>query len=886
MIKLFKLVGEITVDGLTKLEKDLKGLEGRAKKTVRPIVSLGRQAEKTGTFFTKTFTLPIVAAGAAITKFAADFEKSMATSTAIMGDLSESMREELTKTAKEISTKTTFSASELGKAYYYLASAGMSAEQSVKALGKVANFATAGQFDLSIATDLLTDAQSALGLSSKDAAKNEEGLARVSDVLVKANTLANASVQQFSEALTNRAGAALRILGKNVEEGTAVLAAYADQGVKGAEAGTQLGIVLRDLQKASIENRDEFVNNRISVYDAAGEMRNMGDIIYDLESALEGLSDEQKKTTLSTLGFQEKSVASLLTLIGTSSKIKEYEYNLRSAGGTTDEVAKKQLKNFNDQMKILYNRIQVAAINLGEKLLPVIQDTLVPILESGMQKLEGIVEWFRALPKPVQNGIVKILMLTAAIGPLLLVFGKLLVALRHLPILLGTAQKAIIAFKAIIVATNPALLILIGSIALLTAGVLKLQSAYAKVNKEIKDTNKFIKDQQIRNQEAFFAEMKARAELKKKKTEDVKEKKVEKKKPLYSKDEFEEIADFEQQKQDKINGLVAQNMEKREEIQKKNSNALRKYEEEMQQYNENQAERKIQLENKYIDDKIMKLEMERDSELKLAEELGVDKLAIEKYYAEQIQKIRDEDTQRNVSAQIQKLDTVNNYTQQALGIMSGFFNNQGIMIDNNYKKERKSIENSKVKEEEKKKALEALDAKYDKKKIALQKKQMLAEKASALFSIGINVSEAITKALAKTINPVFAGIIGALGLAQAAMVASKPLPELAEGGVIKKKTGGQMVLAAEAGEDEGFIPMKKGTASIAEAIIANMKRLPMAVAGSIQESAGQVASGVSGNMHVSAIYADNVSIAPTGALNLERGLRPIRTREDSRLGIS
>ena len=57
-------------------------------------------------------------------------------------------------------------------------------------------------------------------------------MSRVSDVLVRANTLANATVQQFSTALTSKAGAALKSFNKDVEEGVAVLAAMADQGIK------------------------------------------------------------------------------------------------------------------------------------------------------------------------------------------------------------------------------------------------------------------------------------------------------------------------------------------------------------------------------------------------------------------------------------------------------------------------------------------------------------------------------------------------------------------------------------------------------------------------------------------------------------------------------
>jgi len=143
----------------------------------------------------------------------------MTRSTAIMGDLSDEMRKKLSDTAREIGTSTKFSATEAAEAYEFLASAGYDAERSIAALPKVAAFAQAANADLARATTLLADAQSALGLSSQDATENMENMARVSDVLVLANTLANATTEQFSEALTNKAAAALRLVNQRRRRG-------------------------------------------------------------------------------------------------------------------------------------------------------------------------------------------------------------------------------------------------------------------------------------------------------------------------------------------------------------------------------------------------------------------------------------------------------------------------------------------------------------------------------------------------------------------------------------------------------------------------------------------------------------------------------------------
>jgi TP901 family phage tail tape measure protein len=278
-----------------------------------------------------------------IGRIAEGFDQAMNQSLAIMRDVGPQLRREMEEVAIRVARTTTASADEAAKSYFFLASAGLDVQQSIAALPTVAQFATAGMFDMAQATDLLTDAQSALGLTVMDAEQNMRNMTRVADVLVAANTLANASVEQFSRALTNKGAVAMRRYGKEIEEGVAVLAAFADQGIKDAEAGTALNIVVRDMTSKALLNREAFRKMGIVVFDQQGEFRNLGDVVSDLEQALSGLSDAQRKGTLLTLGFTDKSVAFLSTLIGMSDKIKEYEAGVRAAGGTMKDVAERQL---------------------------------------------------------------------------------------------------------------------------------------------------------------------------------------------------------------------------------------------------------------------------------------------------------------------------------------------------------------------------------------------------------------------------------------------------------------------------------------------------------------------------------------------------------------
>lgn len=111
----------------------------------------------------------------------------------------------------------------------------------------------------------------------------------------------------------------------------------------------------------------------------------MADIIGDLTGLLTDMSDEQVRTTLMTLGFQDRSVASLLTLIGLQDQIRNYETALRQAGGTTEEVADKQLESAAAKFKLLRDNINLTAIELGGALAP----ALFQVMEQAMPFIQA-----------------------------------------------------------------------------------------------------------------------------------------------------------------------------------------------------------------------------------------------------------------------------------------------------------------------------------------------------------------------------------------------------------------------------------------------------------------------------------------------------------------
>jgi len=395
----------------------------------RKIESVGRGIRDVGMKASLYLTTPLSIASTIAVHSFGSVDSAITKSAAIMSGMSDDLRRELTETARTMSLHTETSAKDLAASYFYLASAGMTARQSIAALPVVEEFAVAGTFDMARATDLLTDAQSALGLSSKDVNKNMTGLLKVSDTLVKANTLANATVEQFSEALTHEAGPAIKQYNMDLEEGVAILAAYADQGLKGNVAGSMMGRMTRLLIRSINDNGEVFKRLNIDVEEFATTGKNITGIIKGITRAVKGMGPAQKAATLETLGFEARIQQAILPLLGLTDRIYGYRDALRLAGGTTKRIAEFQLTSFNNQLKMVWNNVKDVAYEIGHVLEPY-------ILMLG-HKVKDLTNWWRGLAAANKKVIVIIGTMVAMLGPALMIMGALVIMVGKATIAVG-----------------------------------------------------------------------------------------------------------------------------------------------------------------------------------------------------------------------------------------------------------------------------------------------------------------------------------------------------------------------------------------------------------------------------------------------------------------
>lgn len=109
-------------------------------------------------------------------------------------------------------------------------------------------------------------------------------------------------------------------------------------------------------------------------------------------------------------------------------------------------------------------------------------------------------------------------------------------------------------------------------------------------------------------------------------------------------------------------------------------------------------------------------------------------------------------------------------------------------------------------EENKRKGLIS-EKQYNKELAAIRRKQAVAAKAEAMFNISINIAQAITKALTTgpIIGQVLAGITAALGFAQLAVVAARPIPTFGAGGSVAERFKGSGFVKGRS-HREGGVP--------------------------------------------------------------------------------
>lgn len=426
--------GDLGADKYDALQREIIETEQELQKLAQEAVNsnaalakieeVGGKLENVGNTISGVGTklLPVTAAvtglGAAAVKTTSDFDTAMSQVQATMGVTKDAMSEvdgqtvntvdTLRDLAKEMGAKTAFSASECAEALNYLALAGYNTQQMCDTLPTVLNLAAAGDIDLASASDMVTDAMSALGMGTDEATT-------MVDQMSKTASTTNTSVAQLGEGILTIGATAKSIKGGTAELNTA-LGILANNGIKGAEGGTHLRNVILSLQNPTDGAAKLMKELGVETYDSEGNMRSLNDILGDLNTSMDGMTSAEKSNIIATI-FNKTDLASVNSLLANTGETwNSLQQGITDSGGAAQQMADTQLDNLSGQITILKSAVEGLAISFGEALMPTIR--------SIVAKIQSFVDWLNSLNEEQRNTIIKVGALVAALGPFLIIIGK------------------------------------------------------------------------------------------------------------------------------------------------------------------------------------------------------------------------------------------------------------------------------------------------------------------------------------------------------------------------------------------------------------------------------------------------------------------------------
>ena len=402
-------VGELFIVLDTKLDRFNKGMSDAERAMVR----VGQRFTAIGKKLTMMVTLPILAIGAAAVKMGADFEQSMMNAASVSGATGEELKR-MEGIARDMGETTVFSARQAADAMYFMASAGWKVNDMGKAIKPILDLAAATQSDLAFATDTVVASLNQFQLGS-------EGAERVTNVFAAAIGNSQATMEKLNASM-RYVGPLFNSLGKEVEEAAATLMVLYNAGYDASMAGTALRMGMVKLMDGTRKTTDALARLGLTLKDVDPTTMHFADIIEIL-----GERGAKTKDVIDIFGVRAGPAFAALIAQG-GDAIRKFEKDITGTDAAA-RMAEMQINTLKGSFKLLTSALTEAAIQIFKILGPGLKDFVD-------NKLKPAVLWFNNLSTGTKKIIITVAGLAAAVGPLLLIFGKLLVILPALKVAL------------------------------------------------------------------------------------------------------------------------------------------------------------------------------------------------------------------------------------------------------------------------------------------------------------------------------------------------------------------------------------------------------------------------------------------------------------------
>lgn len=327
---------------------------------------------------------------------AAEFEAKMSNIKAVTGESAETMKK-FNDAAIKAGADTAFSAADAADAIGELAKAGVSTKDILNGgLTASLNLATAGELDLKEAAEITSTALNAFkrdGMTATQAANQLAGAANASAT----------DVHELKYGLSMVAPVASG-LGLSFRDTTNALAVFAQNGLKGSDAGTSLKTMLMNLQPQTKAQRNMMMDLGIVTEDGAnkfftaeGKIKSFAEISQVLKDHLSGLTDAEKQMALKTMFGTDAVRAATIAMNEGADGANSMQAAIDKV--TAAQVAAEKLNNLKGAVEALSGSWETFQIKVGTAVLPILT-TLVKWIDKLVDRLsnsQGVQNFLNAI---------------------------------------------------------------------------------------------------------------------------------------------------------------------------------------------------------------------------------------------------------------------------------------------------------------------------------------------------------------------------------------------------------------------------------------------------------------------------------------------------------
>lgn len=321
---------------------------------------------KAGAVAMGTISAAALMAGKKAVDVGMDFDKAMSSwkGTAKASEAEFSLAREA---ALKYGRETTKTATESANALEYMALAGWSVDDSVKALPSVLKLSEATNLDLARTSDLVTDSMSATG---EVIGENGENLQRFLDVATMANNKSNQTAEQLMEAWI-QTGGVFKGLKVDIEDSATALGVLANRGIKGSEAGTALNAIMINLTTGAGQAGKAMQKLGVSAFEN-GKFKGLKQTLTEVRDKLSGLTEEEQNYYKARIGGKHH-IDAFTHLLNGLDAVKDgknewdgLNESLRNANGSLQQMAATKMDNLWGDTKILQSAMQDLGIKASD----------------------------------------------------------------------------------------------------------------------------------------------------------------------------------------------------------------------------------------------------------------------------------------------------------------------------------------------------------------------------------------------------------------------------------------------------------------------------------------------------------------------------------------